>query len=63
MSGWQLGLALFGMALFGFGSALVTVWAYARHVYRQKVGGLIDGASQLTGAATTGRPVEPPPPR
>lgn len=62
VSGWQLGLALFGALLTGFGLGITAVAVYARHVYRSKVGQLLDGAQQLT-TASTGRPVAPPPPR
>lgn len=59
MSGWQLGLVLFGVWLAGVGCGLVLVWAYARHVYRHKVNELLRPGQQLT---TTGQ-VAPPPPR
>lgn len=62
MSGWQLGLVLFGVLLAGFGLGIATVALYARHVYRQKVGQLLDGAAaSLEDAAALDIP--PPPPR
>jgi ABC-type xylose transport system permease subunit len=54
MSGWQLGLALFGCLLAGWVAGLVSVYTYARHVWRSKMGAL---AGQLIGSQ------QPPPPR
>lgn len=47
MSGWQLGLALFGCWLLGMASGIAAVYFYARHVFRSRFGQL---AGQLTGA-------------
>ena len=49
-----LGLELFGAAVFGFGTALVAVYFYARRVFRQKMGQL---AGQLIGASGEGQNV------
>lgn len=51
MSGWQLGLALFGCWLAGVVGCGASVYFYARHVFRSKVGQL---AGLLTGAAAAG---------
>ena len=67
MSGWQLGLVLFGTLLAGFGFGIVTVYFYARHVFRTKMGML---AGQLLNATPGGQsvtitrppPIKPPPP-
>lgn len=60
VSGWQLGLALFGALLTGFGLGITAVWLYARHVFRSKLAAL---PGQLLDSPSTGRPVAPPPPR
>jgi hypothetical protein len=59
MTWWELLLLVLGCLALGWVGGIVSVWAYARHVYHEKVGELIDGAASLT---ATGH-VEPPPPR
>ena len=46
MNGWQLGLALFGAWLAGVLGCGASIYLYARHVWRTKMGVL---AGQLTG--------------
>jgi hypothetical protein len=55
VSGWQLGLALFGCWLAGVLSCGATIFFYARHVLRAKMGQL---GAQLLSAQPL---VEPPP--
>jgi hypothetical protein len=60
VSGWELGLALLGVLVTGFGLGITAVWLYARHVFRSKLNAL---PGQLLDTTATGRPVAPPPPR
>lgn len=60
MSGWQLGLALFGCWLAGVVSGLLLLSWYAHRRFRQQLAAL---PGQLLQTTATGRPIEPPPPR
>lgn len=54
MSGWQLGLALFGCLLAGAVLGVAAVGVYARHVWKQKVGQLLGAATAATAGPKPG---------
>jgi hypothetical protein len=63
VSGWQLGLVLFGCWLAGVGCGVTAVALYARHVWRSRLGllaGQLTGAQLVTTSSGYGH-VEPPP--
>lgn len=51
MSGWQLGLALFGCLLAGWLAGMVTVFLYGRRLIRKKMEAVMRQAVEATAKA------------
>lgn len=59
MSGWELGLALFGCLLAGWLLGMVTVYLYGRRLLRHKLEGFLrSAAQQSTTTSSSGQPPE-----
>ena len=60
MSGWELGLVLAIVLVVGWLGGIVSTFLYGRRLMRRQLDQL---PQQLLDVSSTGRPVEPPPPR